>query len=82
MSVNNYIMASKLFNTGFLSNDSKLRQKQGLPIQEFGGQCNDLAKYGYCNKQELYPLQGLSPYYGQPCSCSNNPNIAMSAMKI
>lgn len=56
-------MAPKLFYTGFLKNDSKLREKQGLPIQEAGGQCKDLSNNGLCNKQKLYPVQGIVPYY-------------------
>lgn len=75
-------MAPKLFNTGFLENDFKLRQKQGLPIQEFGGQCNNLVKYSICNKHVMYPIQNFSVTYGPPCSCSKNPNIAMASMKI
>ena len=35
----NYITAPMLFNTGFLSNDSALRIKQGLPQQELAGDC-------------------------------------------
>lgn len=82
MNTNNYIMAPKLFNTGFLENDSKLRQKQGLPIQEFGLQHKKPSQYGLCNNNEVYPVQSLAPNYGNPCSCSNNPNTPMSAMKI
>lgn len=79
MSNNNYIMAPKLFNTGFLKNDSKLRQKQSLPLQNFGSQSKDPSQYHLCNKNEIYPIQGLSPNYGQYEHTPNNQKTPMSS---
>lgn len=76
MNTNNYIMTPKLFYTGFLRNDSKLREKQGLPIQEAGGQCKVLSQNGLCNKKYLYPIQESNLYYGPECPCKN-PNMRM-----
>jgi len=73
-------MAPKLFNTGFLKNESKLRQKQSLPLQNFGLQSKDTSQHHLCNNNEIYPIQGLSPNYGQYKHTANNQKTPMSSI--
>ena len=50
----NYIMAPKLYNTGFIQvSDSKIRLKQGLPSQAVANNC--IYPWSLCNQQNLYP---------------------------
>ena len=49
----NYIMAPKLYNTGFIAvSDTKIRLKQGLSSQAVANNC--IYPGSLCNQQNLY----------------------------
>ncbi len=50
---NNYLMALKLYNTGFIPvSDTKIRLKQGLSSQNIANNC--IYPGALCNQQNLY----------------------------
>lgn len=71
----------KLYNTGFLRDDSLSRMKQGLLPQDISSLCyifrnpKPLEKNPYFNNV-MFPIKGLEPYNGTPidarCPCASN----------
>ena len=55
--MNNYLTKPKLYNTGFLFNDTDSRIKQGLMPQDLSSNCF----YGINEKKLL-----INPYYNNP----------------
>lgn len=66
------IKESQLFNTGFLSNTTLSRQKQGLYSQEIANQCKP--EELYCNNKVMYPFPATQMVYDKSsiprtCDC-------------
>lgn len=79
---NIYLPVPKLYNPGFLLNDTISRQKQGLMSQEISNNWptninkQNLLKNPYYNN-ELFPIRGIYVNYDLPeiqnsCSCVRN----------
>jgi len=65
MSKKNYIKPCNLFNTGFLANDTKIRNDQGLRQQLISNLC--------CKKcNTLYPLNSVPLIYDPTSAIPNN----------
>lgn len=75
MSRKNYITAPTLYQTGFLYEQTPIRQKQGLAPQELSGACQQphtltglysvpLEKRGVFNSDNMYPVNLPEVNYG------------------
>ena len=71
-----YINEPRLFHTGFLANDSLIRIKQDLPLQELSNTCQYLEPNSidngylerngaFCNNKLLYPFPAVPLIYDQ-----------------
>lgn len=84
MSRKNYITAPTLFQTGFLYDQTPIRQKQGLAPQEFAGACQQprtltglysvtLEKGVEYNSDNMYPVDLPEVNYGKGSIPKNCP---------